>query len=152
MAEHVLVILSYLYRWIEEKIPGFPKKPSSEPGFRNARPAHPPAATWRDSCITTGAAREPEAKSTARVPGHEAGGRMLSATSLTPILIAGFGRSGTTALMAMLGQDRRVVMGRTYPFEDRYLTHLAKRELLLDRRELAAGMSGEQLCAFDDNH
>jgi hypothetical protein len=73
-------------------------------------------------------------------------------TSLTPILVAGFGRSGTTALMAMLGHDPRVVMGRAYPFEDRYLTYLAKRELLLDRPEFVGGVTDEQLCMFDDNH
>jgi hypothetical protein len=45
---------------------------------------------------------------------------------LTPILVASAGRTGTTALMARLGTDPRVAFDRVYPFENRYLTYLAK--------------------------
>src|SRR5438045_1003360 len=49
---------------------------------------------------------------------------------LTPILVAGSGRSGTTMLMALLGTDPRVAFDRVYPFENRYLTYLAKFAVL----------------------
>jgi hypothetical protein len=54
--------------------------------------------------------------------------------------------------MAMLSQDPQVALGRAYPFEDRYLTYLVKRELLLDRREFTERLSADQLCDFDDDH
>src|SRR5579862_4441241 len=65
---------------------------------------------------------------------------------LKPILVAAGGRSGSTALMALLGSDPRVAFDRVYPFEHRYLTHLAKVSALLLRRPTAA--SGE---LFDFN-
>jgi hypothetical protein len=52
---------------------------------------------------------------------------------LIPILVAGYGRSGTTALIARLGTDRRVALDREYPFENRYLTYLAKFALVAGR-------------------
>jgi hypothetical protein len=54
--------------------------------------------------------------------------------------------------MAMLGRDRTVVMGHSFPFEDRYLTYLAKRELLLERPEFVGGLNGDQLCDYEDIH
>ena len=45
---------------------------------------------------------------------------------LTPILVAAPGRSGSTALMALLGSDPRVAFDRQYPFENRHLTYLVK--------------------------
>lgn len=51
---------------------------------------------------------------------------MDATTPLTPILLTGYGRSGSTALMALLGTDPRVAFDSVYPFENRYLTYLAK--------------------------
>jgi len=52
---------------------------------------------------------------------------------LTPVLVSGYGRSGTTALMALLATDPRVAFDRRYPFENRYLTYLVKFCLLTGR-------------------
>src|SRR2546425_3187903 len=49
---------------------------------------------------------------------------------LRPILVSGYGRVGSTALMALLGTDPRVAFDRRYPFENRYLTYVAKLSLL----------------------
>lgn len=53
---------------------------------------------------------------------------------MTPLLLSGFGRSGSTALMALLGTDTRVAFDRIYPFECRYLTYLMKQSLLASRQ------------------
>jgi len=48
--------------------------------------------------------------------------------SLMPILISGQGRSGGTALMALLASDPRVAFARSYPFEHHHVslfTHFA---------------------------
>jgi hypothetical protein len=52
---------------------------------------------------------------------------------LTPVLVSGYGRSGTTALMALLATDPRVAFDRRYPFENRYLTYMVKFCLLTGR-------------------
>ncbi|MFT3928223.1 MAG: sulfotransferase [Myxococcales bacterium] len=70
--------------------------------------------------------------------------------ALTPILISGVGRSGTTALMALLGTDARVVFDRCYPFENRSLTYLVKSSLLLDRAGVGA-FDQSKLVDFADN-
>src|SRR5438093_7915812 len=67
-----------------------------------------------------------------------------------PLLVSGYGRSGTTALMSLLGTDVRVAMGRTYPFEDRYLTYISKLAVLLERNVIQPQPSPEQLYSFDD--
>ena len=54
-------------------------------------------------------------------------------STLTPILVAGYGRSGTTALMALLGSDPRVAFDRRHPYENRYLTYQTKFALLSAR-------------------
>jgi hypothetical protein len=68
---------------------------------------------------------------------------------LIPILVAGFGRSGTTALMALLGSAPQVTFDRAPPFEDRYLTYFAKLAALLERRGFHDAWTGEELCDFD---
>jgi hypothetical protein len=68
---------------------------------------------------------------------------------LSPILVSGFGRSGTTALMALLGSDPRVVLDGAPPYECRHLTYLAKFAALLGRRAFRDGWTGEQMCDFD---
>lgn len=45
---------------------------------------------------------------------------------LTPILVVGLGRSGTTLMMEHLARDPRVLFNRTFPFEVRVLSTLAK--------------------------
>jgi len=70
--------------------------------------------------------------------------------SLIPLLVAGYGRSGTTALMALLGTDSRVAMGRVYPFEARPLSYSAKTALLLSRNAAESHVGGEQFFAYED--
>jgi Sulfotransferase family len=70
---------------------------------------------------------------------------------LTPILVAGVGRSGTTAVMSLLATDTRVALDRVYPFENRYLTYLAKLAILLERQDPDARVTGQQLHDFDDS-
>jgi hypothetical protein len=48
---------------------------------------------------------------------------------LMPILVSGYGRVGSTALMALLGTDERVAFDRRYPFENRYLTIRVGRQI-----------------------
>jgi hypothetical protein len=75
---------------------------------------------------------------------------MTDFKSLVPLLVAGYGRSGTTALMALLGTDRRVLMGRAYPFEARPLSYSAKMALLLSRNAAQSHVGGEQFFAYED--
>ncbi|MBR9925679.1 MAG: sulfotransferase [Gammaproteobacteria bacterium] len=53
---------------------------------------------------------------------------------VTPILLRSFGRSGSTFMMQLLGSHENVLFERVYPFENRYLTYLARMAAL-------AGMS-----------
>ncbi len=69
---------------------------------------------------------------------------------LVPLLVSGYGRSGTTALMSLLGTDARVAMGRAYPFEDRYLTYISKLAVLLERNVIQPQPSPEHLYSFED--
>ncbi|MBA3992071.1 MAG: hypothetical protein C0469_00995 [Cyanobacteria bacterium DS2.3.42] len=45
---------------------------------------------------------------------------------LMPIAVVGVGRSGTTLLMAHLARDERILFDRTYAFETRLLSYIAK--------------------------
>ncbi|MFG6179146.1 sulfotransferase [Halomonas sp. THAF12] len=49
---------------------------------------------------------------------------------VTPILLRSFGRSGSTYMMQLLGSHEDVLFERTYPFENRYLTYLARVAML----------------------
>lgn len=69
--------------------------------------------------------------------------------SLTPILIAGYGRSGTSALMELLGTSPRVAFDRRYPFENRWLTYLAKSARLASSASNCPELGSEALCDFD---
>lgn len=51
---------------------------------------------------------------------------------LTPLLILGEGRSGSTLLMQLLATSRRIAFDRFYPYEVRYLTYLLQWALLLE--------------------
>src|SRR5438067_6328088 len=65
--------------------------------------------------------------------------------TLTPILIAGGGRSGSTALMSLLGSDPRVVFYLEFPYESRYLTYLVKFTQLMERPDLHQYVDAGQL-------
>ena len=67
---------------------------------------------------------------------------------LTAILVAGFGRSGSTALMSLLAGGPRVACDRVYPFENRYLTYLAKLAVLLERQDPGRRVTAHQLYDF----
>src|SRR5262249_29688807 len=69
--------------------------------------------------------------------------------TLAPQLVAGYGRSGTTALMSLLATDSRLAMGRTYPFEDRYLTYVSKLSILLERNLIQPQPPAEELYSFE---
>lgn len=69
---------------------------------------------------------------------------------LTALLVAGFGRSGSTALMSLLANAPRVAFERVYPFENRYLTYIAKLALLLERQDPNARVTAHQLYDFAD--
>lgn len=68
--------------------------------------------------------------------------------ALMPILIAGSGRSGTTAIMAQLGTDPRIAFDRVYPFENRYLTYLSKFALLAGRPGDSPEQTSDEMCSF----
>jgi len=71
---------------------------------------------------------------------------------LVPILVAGYGRVGSTALMALLGTDERVAFDRRYPFENRYLTYVAKLSLLASGPGGSPHLDAVQLHDFTDDH
>jgi len=68
---------------------------------------------------------------------------------LTPILLSGGGRTGSTAIMELLGTDPRVAFDREYPFESRYLLYFAKFAKLLQHPEFFQFLEAEQLFDFD---
>jgi hypothetical protein len=70
---------------------------------------------------------------------------------LQPVLVAACGRSGSTALMALLSTAPQIAMGREYPFEHRYLTRLAKAATLIDRWSHGFGFSDDQMFNFENN-
>ena len=69
---------------------------------------------------------------------------------LTPIIVTGLGRSGSTAIMALLASDPRVVMDREYPFENCQLTYFAKLALMQDRPASVTEAMGP-LIDFDES-
>ena len=58
---------------------------------------------------------------------------------LKPILVSSPGRSGSTALMALLASDPRVAFERVYPFEHRYLKYFTHFAALLESGGAASG-------------
>jgi hypothetical protein len=71
---------------------------------------------------------------------------------LQPVLIASPGRSGTVALMALLGTDPRVAFDRVYPFENRHLTYLAKFATLAGREGGGPFLDQGPLYDFNNDH
>ncbi len=70
---------------------------------------------------------------------------------MVPVLLSGFGRSGTTAFMALLGTDARVIFDRVYPFEHRYLTYLAKQAILALRCQPSSVHDAFRMCDVNNN-
>lgn len=73
-----------------------------------------------------------------------------NAPMLTPILLSGGGRTGSTQIMSLLGSDSRVAFDRTFPYESRYLTYFAKFAALLQRPDLFQFLSPQQV--FNPNY
>jgi Sulfotransferase family len=71
---------------------------------------------------------------------------------LIPILVAGYGRTGTTGLMARLSTSPSVAVDREYPFENRYLTYLTKFALLAGRPGASSLLDPLQLDNYSDDH
>jgi hypothetical protein len=70
---------------------------------------------------------------------------------LVPILLLAHGRSGTRAMMSLLGTDPAVTFDRVADFQNRQLTYLAKLSILVDRRALAADFEEYQMRDLDDS-
>jgi hypothetical protein len=70
---------------------------------------------------------------------------------LRPILVTGLGRSGSTALIALLGTDPRTVMDRAYPYENCYLTYFTKLALLQQRLASPEAWNTARLIDFADS-
>src|SRR3954471_11560562 len=69
--------------------------------------------------------------------------------TLTPILLSGGGRTGSTTIMSLLGSDPTVAFDRHFPYENKYLTYFAKFGLLLQRPDLYQFFDDEQLSDFN---
>jgi hypothetical protein len=61
--------------------------------------------------------------------------------SLTPILLSGQGRSGSTWLMSLLASDRRMAFDLIYPYERKYLTYFAQFSRLFEKREFLESLN-----------
>jgi Sulfotransferase family len=70
---------------------------------------------------------------------------------LSPILIAGCGRSGTTAVMNLLATDPRVAFDREYPFENRHLSYYAKLASILENRLPDERFTQDHLFPFEES-
>lgn len=71
---------------------------------------------------------------------------------LTPILLAGYGRSGTTSLMQILTGTPGVACEGEYPYENRYLTYYAKLARILAAPSPRPELNALQLFDYDDFH
>ncbi|GEM_PF-2513529 len=69
---------------------------------------------------------------------------------MTPIMLCGQGRSGTTALMKLFSSSELVFSDREYPYEKRYLTYFAKLSELLARRDPTEPFEVPNLLDFND--
>ncbi|HUO29991.1 MAG TPA: hypothetical protein VMU80_12295 [Bryobacteraceae bacterium] len=70
---------------------------------------------------------------------------------LKAMLVAGLGRTGSTALMTLLATAPRMFVDRVFPLENRYLTYLAKLAVLLERQAASPKVTGQQLYDFANN-
>jgi hypothetical protein len=69
---------------------------------------------------------------------------------LTPLLVTGHGRSGTTALMSLLGTSPDVAFDRVYAYEHRQLTYIAKMAMVADRADRSPHFTDARMRDFDD--
>jgi len=70
-------------------------------------------------------------------------------SELVPVLLSGSGRTGSVALMSLLGSDRRLAFDQQYPFESRYLTYFVKFALLINNPEYLPFIEGSQLFSLN---
>jgi hypothetical protein len=70
---------------------------------------------------------------------------------LRPILVAGYGRSGTSAVMKILATDPHVVFDREYPYEIRYLAYYAKLSSILANRIPDARFTSDHLYVYEES-
>src|SRR5271169_1953749 len=70
---------------------------------------------------------------------------------LRPILVAGYGRSGTSAVMKILGTDPQVMFDREYPYEIRYLAYYAKLSSILKDRIPDARFTSDHLYVHEES-
>jgi hypothetical protein len=70
---------------------------------------------------------------------------------LRPIVVAGYGRSGTSAVMKILASDPHVVFDREYPYEIRYLAYYAKLSSILKNRPPDARFTSDHLYTFEES-
>jgi hypothetical protein len=74
----------------------------------------------------------------------------MDSSALSAICVSGYGRSGSTVTMALLGTDPRVAIERAYPHELRVLTYLAKTILLGSGGRPAPQGDQARLCDPED--
>jgi hypothetical protein len=72
-------------------------------------------------------------------------------TMLVPILLMAQGRSGTRAMMSLLGTDPTVAFDRAGDFHNEQLTDLAKLSILVDRRALAQEFPINKMRELDES-
>src|SRR5271170_5246518 len=70
---------------------------------------------------------------------------------LRPILVAGYGRSGTSAVMKILATDPTVVFDREYPYEIRCLAYYAKLSSILKNRPPDPRFTSDHLYTFEES-
>jgi hypothetical protein len=70
---------------------------------------------------------------------------------LPPILVAGYGRSGTSAVMKILATDPKIVFDREYPYEIRYLAYYAKLSSILKNRLPDARFNSDHLYEYEES-
>src|SRR5262252_739209 len=75
----------------------------------------------------------------------------MAIEALVPVLLSAYGRTGTTALMGWLATDEHIAVDKTYPFENRYITYLAKLSLLSDRSDGSSVFDALHLTAYNDD-
>ena len=70
---------------------------------------------------------------------------------LRPILLAGYGRSGTSAVMKILATDPHIVFDRSYPYEFRDLSYYAKLSQILANRLPDERFTSNHLYLFEES-
>jgi hypothetical protein len=71
--------------------------------------------------------------------------------AIRPLLVSGYGRSGTTAIMNLLSTDPAVSCDRAYPFETRQLSYIAKLSSIAENRFPSPVFTPDHLYDFSDS-